>query len=160
MTASRIEALTGDDTYFEDFVVGDVVRHHRGKTVTEMDGVLLCNLAMNTASGHFDEHLMNDSAFGQRIVFGGITAALVIGLTSQDTAENAVRELGIDVISFATPVVHGDTVYAYTEVVGAEPQDEVSGTVTFRHWGVNQRDEVVVTLQRRVLVRRRPGGAA
>jgi acyl dehydratase len=153
-----VAARTGDDTYFEDFVAGDVMRHARGKTVTEMDGVLLCNLAMNTASGHFDEQLMADSAAGQRIVFGGISAALVVGLATQDTAENAIRELGIDRITFAVPVLHGDTLYAYTEVVSAEPGDDDGGTVTFRHWGVNQRDEVVLELQRRVLIRRRPGG--
>jgi acyl dehydratase len=148
--------LTGDDNYFEDFTPGDVFRHARGKTVTEMDGVLLNHLVMNTAQGHFNEHLMAATPFGGRIVFGGIVAALVIGLASQDTAENALAELGLDGVRFPEPVHHGDTLYATTEVLSADGAGrEDAGEVTFRHWGVNQSDEVVFEGRRRVLVKRR-----
>jgi acyl dehydratase len=148
--------LTGDDNYFEDFTPGDVFRHARGKTVTEMDGVLLNHLVMNTAQGHFNEHLMAATPFGGRIVFGGIVAAIVIGLASQDTAENALAELGLDGVRFPEPVHHGDTLYATTEVLSADGAGrEDAGEVTFRHWGVNQSDEVVFEGRRRVLVKRR-----
>ncbi|WP_092808244.1 MaoC family dehydratase [Rhodococcus globerulus] len=137
-------------TYFEDFVLGEVVEHARGKTVTEMDGVLLCNLAMNTAAGHFNEELMVGTDFGQRIVFGGVTAALVIGLTMQDTAEHAVREIGMDRMRFGAPVFHGDTLTAFTETLS-----KADGIVRFRHWGINQRNEIVFEAERSVMVRRR-----
>jgi acyl dehydratase len=149
-------SLTGRDNYFEDFVPGDLVRHARGKTVTEMDNVLLTNLLMNTAQGHFNEHVMASREFGTRITFGGIVAAMVIGLATQDTAENALRELRLDGVRFLVPVVHGDTLYAYTEVVektAAERDD--AGVVRFRHWGVNQDDRVVFECERWVLVKRR-----
>jgi itaconyl-CoA hydratase len=149
-------SLTGSDNYFEDFTVGDVYRHARGKTVTEMDNVLITNLVMNTAQGHFNEDSMSRTEFGQRITFGGITAAMVIGLASQDTGENAIAELGLDGITFRSPVFHGDTLYAFTEVRGKEDGDRADGgIVEFAHWGVNQRDEVVFEGVRRVLVRRR-----
>jgi acyl dehydratase len=149
-------SLTGRDNYFEDFQPGDLVRHARGKTVTEMDNVLLTNLLMNTAQGHFNEHVMASREFGTRITFGGIVAAMVIGLATQDTAENALRELRLDGVRFLAPVVHGDTLYAYTEVVektAAERED--AGAVRFRHWGVNQDDQVVFECERWVLVKRR-----
>jgi acyl dehydratase len=148
--------LTGRDNYFEDFVPGDLVRHARGKTVTEMDNVLLTNLVMNTAQGHFNEHAMASREFGTRITFGGIVAAMVIGLATQDTAENALRELRLDGVRFLAPVVHGDTLYAYTEVgekTAAERED--AGVVRFRHWGVSQDDRVVFECERWVLVKRR-----
>jgi acyl dehydratase len=148
----NVSELTGNDNYFEDFVPGDVIRHARGKTVTESDGVLLTHLVMNTAQGHFNEHLMAASPFGSTIVFGGIVAAIVIGLTSQDTAENATAELGLDAVRFKAPVHHGDTLYAYTEVLS---KDEGTSEVSFRHWGVNQREEVVFEGERRVLLRKR-----
>ncbi len=148
--------LTGNDNYFEDFTPGDIVRHARGKTVTEMDGVLLTHLVMNTAQGHFNEHLMAASPFGSRIVFGGVVAAIVIGLATQDTAENALAELGLDGVRFRAPVHHGDTLYAYTEVASNnELEREDAGEVVFRHWGINQRDEVVFEGLRRVLVKKR-----
>jgi acyl dehydratase len=149
-------SLTGRDNYFEDFQPGDLVRHARGKTVTEMDNVLLTNLLMNTAQGHFNEHLMASREFGTRITFGGIVAAMVIGLATQDTAENALRELRLDGVRFLAPVVHGDTLYAYTEVVEKAPAErEDGGVVRFRHWGVNQDDRVVFECERWVLVKRR-----
>lgn len=156
----NLDALTGFDNYFEDFTVGDVHRHARGKTVTEMDNVLITNLVMNTAQGHFNEDAMARTEFGQRITFGGITAAMVIGLASQDTSENAIVELGLDGVRFRSPVFHGDTLYAFTEVRAKEEGDHPDGgIVEFAHWGVNQREEVVFEGVRRVLLRRRAAGA-
>ena len=149
-------ALTGTDSYFEDFSVGDVYEHARGKTVTEMDGVLITNLVMNTAQGHFNEHQMQRSPQGQRIVFGGVTIAMVIGLAMQDTGEQALAELGLDKIRLRTPVFHGDTLYALTEVLETTDSDRSdAGIVRFRHWGINQDDRPVFEGERTVLVKRR-----
>jgi acyl dehydratase len=145
--------LTGTDNYFEDFTPGDLIRHARGKTVTEMDGVLLCNLVMNTAQGHFNSDLMQKSPFGDVIVFGGIVASMVIGLAYQDTGEQAIAEIGLDRVRFRVPVQHGDTLYAFTEVL---EKDEGNGEVRFRHWGINQKEQVVFEGERRVRLKRRP----
>jgi len=151
----RISELTGSDNYFEHFTVGDRFRHARGKTVTEMDGVFITNLVMNTAQGHFNEHLMADREFGRRIVFGGVTAAMVIGLAAQDTGENALAELGMTDVRFRRPVFHGDTLYAISEVIEVEDAERPdAGVVTFAHTGHNQRDEVVFTGKRWVLLKR------
>ena len=142
--------------YYEDFEPGETLRHHRGKTLTEMDQVLITNLVMNTAAAHFDEELMKDHMFGQRVAFGGVTIALVIGLAAQDTAENALAELSLDMIRLTQPVFHGDTLYAYTKVLGKEVADrEDAGIVEFHHWGVNQDDKIVFEGDRRVLIKRR-----
>ena len=55
-----------------------------------------------------------------------------------------------------SPVFHGDTIYAFSEVAekGDADRDD-AGVVTFRHWGVNQDDVVVCECVRRVLVKRR-----
>jgi acyl dehydratase len=144
------------ENYFEDFQPGEVLRHARGKTITEMDNVLITNLVMNTAAGHFDEHMMKDRMFKQRIVFGGITIAMIIGLASQDTAENAVAELSLDGIRLPHPVFHGDTLYAYTKVIEKSDADrEDCGVVRFHHWGLNQDDAIVFEGDRSVLVKRR-----
>ena len=42
--------------YFEDFELGATYRHARGKTVKESDAVTICNLVLNTAEGHFNDH--------------------------------------------------------------------------------------------------------
>ena len=154
--------LTASDNWFEDFAVGAVYRHARGKTVTEQDNVGITLQVLNTAEGHFNDDLMKRSGVGgsgwtERVVFGGVTIAIVIGLTMQDTGENAVAELMLDKIRLKSPVFHGDTLYAYTEVLGkwASATHANAGVVHFRHWGVNQKDETVFEGERRVLIKRR-----
>ncbi len=154
-------ALTGSNNYFEDFEPGQVLRHARGKTMCEQDNVGITLQVLNTAEAHFNEDVMQKNAMGRpgwntRLQFGGVTIAMVIGLAMQDTGENALRELALDKIRLKSPVFHGDTLYAYTEVLGKEDSDrEDAGVVTFKHFGVNQKDEVVFEGERRVLVKRK-----
>ena len=152
----KLSDLTGRANYFEDFTVGQVIRHARGKTLEALENVLITNLVMNTAQSHFNEHAMKESPYGGRLSFGGVNFSLCVGLAMQDTGENALAELGMDNIRLMHPVVHGDTLYAYSEVLSAEPSDrDDAGIVTFRHYGVNQDDRQVFQGDRRMLIKRR-----
>lgn len=150
-------ANTQDSTrYFEDFTEGEILKHARGKTLTEMDQVLITNLVMNTASAHFDEAIMVYHMFKQRVAFGGVTISMIIGLAAQDTAENALAELTLDNIRLKNPVFHGDTLYAYSQVTDkCDAERDDAGIVQFHHWGVNDKDQVVFEGDRRVLLKRR-----
>ena len=53
-----MSAITGPDNDFEAFEVGLRFRHARGKTITELENVLITNLVMNTADAHFNELLV------------------------------------------------------------------------------------------------------
>lgn len=151
-----LASLTGKDNYFEDFVVGDTFQHARGKTVTEMDGVLLTNMVMNTAQGHFNEDQMSRSPQGQRIIFGGVTISMAIGLAMQDTGEQALAEIGLNHLRLRSPVFHGDTLYVSSEVLETSGGDrEDAGVVRFAHRATNQRGEVVFEGERAVLLKRR-----
>ena len=154
--------LTGNSNYFEDFTPGQVLRHARGKTMCEQDNVGITLQVLNTAEGHFNEDLMQKSnttqqGWNSRVQFGGVTISMVIGLAMQDTGENAVAELGLDKIRLRSPVFHGDTLYAYTEVLSTEGSNySNAGVVTFKHVGVNQKKEVVFEGERTVLIKKRP----
>jgi itaconyl-CoA hydratase len=158
----HMQGRTSPDNYFEDFEVGQVIAHARGKTITEMDNVLLTNLVMNTADGHFNEHRMKQqqggiAGFNTRIVYGGISFSMVIGLAAQDTGEQVLEERGMDKIRLRAPVHHGDTLYAYTEVLEkAEGDRPDAGFIRFKHFGVNQDDKLVFEGERTVMIRRRP----
>ena len=148
--------LTSSSTYFEDFEAGQKMRHARGTTIEEVESQLLTKLVMNTADGHFDEHKMKDSPFGQRLVFGLITGSTTIGLATQDTAENALAELGLDKMRFRAPVFLGDSLTAYTEVLETRDADrDDAGIVRFKHWGVKQDGTIVFEGEREVLIKRR-----
>lgn len=153
----KLSDLTGKSNYFEDFTVGQGIRHARGKTLEGLENVLITNLVMNTAQGHFNEHAMKNSPYGGRLSYGGVNFSLCMGLAMQDTGENALAELGMDNIRLQNPVLHGDTLYAYSEVLAKEdaPDRDDAGVVTFRHYGVNQDDKQVFQGDRRMLIKRR-----
>lgn len=141
--------------YAQDFKVGARFRHARTRTITDLDLNGLTLLVMNTAVGHFSEQEMADSPFGERINFGGLTLSLTVGLATQDISGQAMREIGMDDIRFPAPVKHGDSIGAATEVLAVET-DGVHAVVSFRHYGINQRGEVVCEATRKIQVRVRP----
>ena len=149
--------LTGDSNWFEDFSVGQRMRHARAATIDEVENNFISKQVMNTAQGHWNEEIMAGSPLGDgRLVFGLITGSMTVGLASQDTAENALAELGLDNVKFKKPVHHGDTITAYTEVLAVDDADrDDAGVVRFQHWGRNQHGDVVCELERTVLLKRR-----
>jgi itaconyl-CoA hydratase len=152
-----LSSLTSPDHYFEDFVVGQRMRHARGATVEEVENNFISKQVMNTAQAHWNEDHLKGGPLGTgRVVFGLITCSIVFGLAGVDTTEQAVAELGCTQLRFLAPVHHGDTLYAFSEVLatedGAHPD---AGVVTFRHWGTNQDCLVVFRGDRTVLVKRR-----
>ncbi len=152
-----MSGLTSPNNYYEDFEVGQRIRHARGTTIGEVENQMLTKVVMNSADGHFNEQKMQSLPFKQRIVFGLVTGSIVIGLATQDTGENAIAELGLTGLRFRAPVFHGDTLTAYTEVLETrDAEREDAGIVRFKHWGLKQDDTVVFEGEREVLIKRRP----
>jgi acyl dehydratase len=148
--------LTGPGAYFEDFEEGQKMRHARGTTIGEVENQLVTKLVMNTADAHYNEHRARNTPFGQRVVFGLVTGSVVIGLATQDTAEQALAELRLDKLRFRAPVFHGDSLTAYSEVLSKRDADrEDAGVVRFKHWGVKHDGTIVFEGEREVLVKRR-----
>jgi itaconyl-CoA hydratase len=153
--------MTTRGRYFEDYAVGTRMRHARGTTVGEVENQLVTKLVMNTADAHYNESRMRDTAFGQRLVFGLVTGSIVIGLATQDTAENALAELGLDKVRFRAAVFHGDTLTAYSEALAMRDGDRPdAGIIRFKHWGTKQDGTIVFEGEREVLLKRRSHWAA
>lgn len=151
-----MSTLTGNNNYFEDFTKGLVIKHARGKTVEVTENVLITNLVMNSADAHFNGDKMSKTPFGKCLSYGGVNMSIVLGLAAQDTAENAIAEIGMDKMRFKSPVFHGDTLYAYSEILETKESDrEDAGIITFKHWGVNQDGKIVFEGERTVLMRKR-----
>lgn len=151
-----MSTLTGNNNYFEDFTVGLVIKHARGKTIEVTENVLITNIVMNSADAHFNADKMSKTSFGKPLSYGGVNMSIVLGLAAQDTAENAIAEISMDKMRFKSPVFHGDTLYAYSEVLSVKkPERDDAGIVVFKHWGVNQDDKIVFEGERTVLIRKR-----
>ena len=153
-------SITGDDSYFEDFTVGDTLVHQRGRTITETDNHMFTSLVMNTAELHFNQDLVDKDPKnyfdGRRVVYGGVVLSFVVGLASEDTSENAIAELEMDNGRHTNPVFHGDTVYAESTVLEKRDSDRAdAGIVKFRLIGKKPDGTVVVEIDRTVLVKRK-----
>jgi acyl dehydratase len=160
--SAHVDRIPADEgRYFDDFAVGQVYDHGRGKTMSETDNYLLTHMTMNTAQGHFNRVYMQTffgGQFKERLVMGGCTTAMVIGLTAQDMSEHALADIGYDSIRLPNPVFHGDTLHAKSEVLEVRPTPDRNdtGIMRYRATGQNQHGAVVFQGERSVLLRRRP----
>jgi acyl dehydratase len=107
---------------------------------------------MNQHPVHIDEHFAAGTQHGQRLVEGPIVISLVIGMSQRDVGGRAIETLGYSDVRHTGPVFHGDTIYAESTVV--EKAD--GGAVTVEHRGFNQREELVLTMSRKIVIPRRP----
>lgn len=145
--------------FFEDWHVGDRIAHEIHRTVTETDNLLFSAMTHNPQPLHIDVEAAKASEFGQILVNGTFTFALMIGLTVGDTTFGTlVANLGYDKLVMPKPVFIGDTMRAETEVAAlrASRSRPGAGIVTFAHRLLNQRDEIVCECLRSALIRRKP----
>jgi len=152
--------VTRDDNYFEDFAVGDVLVHPRGRTLGDSEHMMITNFVLNTAELHFNQALVDkepDIYFGgKRVVYGGIVFAFVVGLASEETSENAICDLGYDNGKHTNPVFAGDTLFAESTVLEKRPSDRPdAGVVKFKLIGKRPDGTVVVEIERSVLIKRK-----
>jgi acyl dehydratase len=143
---------------FEDFVVGDVYRHWPGKTITEADDHLFCMITMNHHPLHTDAYFAEHSTVhGKNVVVGNLVYSLVLGMSVPDVSGTAIANLEVESLIHRNPTFHGDTIYAQSRVLGAEPSRSKSdrGIVTVETFGYNQDGVEVVYFRRKVMVWRR-----
>ncbi|QUT07836.1 MaoC family dehydratase [Sphingobium phenoxybenzoativorans] len=145
--------------WFDEWQVGDRIVHEIRRTVTETDNLLFSTMTHNPQPLHIDVEAAKASEFGQILVNGTFTFALMIGLSVGDTTLGTLlANLGYDKLVMPKPVFIGDTMRAETEV--AEIRESKSrpetGIVTFRHVLLNQRDEIVCQCLRSALLRKKP----
>ena len=141
---------------FEDFRVGDVIRHATGRTVLDADNVWFTLLTVNPNPIHFDRHYAASTEWKRPLVDSTFTLALVTGLTVSDLSRNAVN-LGWDEVKLPAPVFEGDTIYAQSEVLEARESRSrpEQGIVRVRTEGFNQDGTVVISFIRALMVSKR-----
>jgi acyl dehydratase len=138
--------------YLEDFEAGQVFKHWPGRTITEFDGTLFSLMSMNPHPLHIDEHYASGTQHGRRLVEGPLVISLVIGMSQADVGGRSTRTIEYRDVRHVSPVFHGDTIYAESTITGVD-----GGIVTVESVGRNQRDEVVLSFQRKIVVPKRQG---
>jgi acyl dehydratase len=142
--------------WFDEWQVGDRIEHPIRRTVTETDNLLFSTLTHNPQPLHIDAEAAKASEFGQILVNGTFTFALMVGLSvGETTLGTLLANLGYDKLVMPKPVFLGDTLRVETEVVELKPSKSRpgAGIVTFEHRAINQRDEVVCSCLRMALIK-------
>ena len=145
--------------WYDQFEIGEIIDHEIRRTVTESDNVMFSTMTMNPAAIHIDHDYCKTTEFGKPLVNSVFTLGLVVGLSVGDTTlGTTIGNLGWEEVRFPKPVFAGDTIRAETEVLAKRESKSrpTQGIVTFRHLGLNQRDEVVCECTRLALMMKRP----
>ncbi len=143
--------------FFNQWQIGDSIAHEIRRTVTETDNLLFSVMTHNPQPLHIDAEAARASEFGQILVNGTFTFALMVGLSVGDTTLGTlVANLGYDKLVMPKPVFLGDTLRAETEVIALKESKSRpdAGIVTFLHRCLNQRNEVVCQSERTALLKK------
>ncbi len=146
--------------YLDDFAVGAIYEHRPGRTISEADNTWFTLLTMNQHPLHFDHEYAKHTEFGKPLVNSCLTLSIVAGMTVSDISQKAIANLGWTDIKMPAPVFNGDTLYAETEVLEkrASKSRPTQGVVAVETRAYNQREELVMSFRRSVLVPRRGHG--
>ena len=142
--------------FFDQWRLGETLSHEIRRTVTETDNLLFSTMTHNPQPLHIDAEAAKASEFGQILVNGTFTFALMIGLSVGDTTLGTlIANLGYDKLVMPKPVFIGDTLRAETEITELRPSKSRpgAGIVTFTHRLINQRGQVVCQCLRMALLK-------
>ena len=150
---SDVKASLG--RFFEDFRVGDTIRHAVPRTLGDGERALYHGL-------YPSRHAFNSSvAFARSCGLDGpldnlLVFHTVFGSTVPDISLNAVANLGYAEGRWLMPVHPGETLAATSEVIGVkETSSGRTGVLWVRTAGWNERGDAVLSYVRWVMVRKR-----
>jgi len=146
--------------FFEDFHVGQEIRHATPRTVTAGDAALYIGLTGSRFALHSSDEFARSLGYERAPIDDLLAFHIVFGKTVPDISLNAIANLGYADCRFGAPVYAGDTLSAGSTVIGLkENSNRETGVVYVRSIGTNQRGETVLDYVRWVMVRKRDSSA-
>lgn len=109
--------LSGSPHRWDDYYVSEKIDHVDGMTLEEAEHQIATRLYQNTAKVHFDQVAANGGRFGKRLIYGGHIISLCRALSFNGLG-NAFRIAAINAGVHANPAFAGDTIFAWSEVLG------------------------------------------
>ena len=154
---------TGAGNFFEDFRIGQVIKHATPRTVTVGDVALYNGLFGPRFAVQSSDVFARAIGYPRSPVDDLLVFHIVFGKSVPDVSLNAVANLGYAECKFLAPVFAGDSLGAASTVIGLkENSNGKTGTVHVRTKAANQRGETVIEFVRWVMVNKRgtaPGPA-
>jgi 2-methylfumaryl-CoA hydratase len=157
-TTPGAKAAAGN--FFEDFRLGQDIRHALPRTVGAGDAALYLGLTGSRFALHCGEPFARALGLPGMPLDDLLVFHLVFGRTVADISLNAIANLGYASCRFGALVYPGDTLATTSTVIGLkENSNRQTGVVYVRSIGVNQRGETVLDYIRWALVKKRDAGA-
>jgi 2-methylfumaryl-CoA hydratase len=147
---------TNTGNFFEDFRLGQSIRHATPRTVTTGDVALYNGLFGARFAVQSSDAFASAIGYPRAPVDDLLVFHVVFGKTVPDISLNAVANLGYANCRFLAPVFPGDTLTATSEVIGLkENSSKKTGIVFVRSAGFKQDGTLVLEYVRWVMVRKR-----
>src|SRR5262249_48970759 len=144
---------TSAGNFFEDFRLGQTIRHATPRTVTAGDAALYLGLFGARFGVQSSEGFAPTVGYPAAPVDDLLAFHIVFGKTVPDISLNAVANLGYAGCQFLAPVFAGDTLSASSEVIGLkENSSRKTGIVYVRTRGTKQDGATVLEYVRWVMV--------
>lgn len=143
--------------YFEEFKVGQIIKHQVSKTIFESDNNLFSLLTMNHHPLHTNKDFAENSQHGQILVVGTLVFSTVVGMTVPDISGKAIANLEYEKVEHLGPVFINDTLYVETEILEARESKSKPdrGIVYVETIAYNQDRKAVLRFRRHVLIAKR-----
>jgi 2-methylfumaryl-CoA hydratase len=147
---------TNPGRFFEDYRLGETIRHATPRTVTTGDVALYTALYGPRFAVQSSDAFARALGLPQSPLDDLLTFHVVFGKTVPDISLNAVANLGYAEGGFRRPVYPGETLSTVSEVIGLkESSNRQTGVVYVRSVGSDANGETVLSYCRWVLVRKR-----
>ena len=152
---------TSPGNFFEDFRLGQTIRHATPRTVTHGDVAVYNALFGARFPLQSSDVFAYAVGYPQSPIDDLLVFHIVFGKTVPDISLNAVANLGYADCRFLRAVYPGDTLTAESEVIGLkENSSRKTGVVYVRSTGFKQDGTKVLEYVRWVMVRKRDEAAA
>ena len=147
---------TSAGKFFEDFSVGQIIRHAVPRTIGEGESALYTGLYGMRCAVQSSDAFARAIGYSQAPLDDMLVFHIVFGKTVPDISLNAIANLGYADCRFLKPVFAGDTLNSRSEVIGLKQNSNgKTGVVYVRSTGTNQHGEPVLEFVRWVMVRKR-----
>src|SRR6185436_15702199 len=130
---------TSTGNFFEDFRLGQTIRHATPRTMTAGDVALYAGLFGPRFAVQSSDAFAKAVGYQRAPIDDLLVFHVVFGKTVPDVSLNAVANLGYAACQFLQPVYPGDTLSAVSEIIGLkENANRKTGIVYLRSAGLKQ----------------------
>lgn len=143
--------------YFEDFIVGEEIKHSLSKTIFECDNNFFSLMTMNHHPVHTNIDYASKNQHGKILVVGTLVFSLAVGITVPDISGKAIANLGYENIKHLNPVFINDTIYVRSRILDKRESKTKSdrGIIYVESIAYNQNGVDVLSFRRHVLIKKR-----